>query len=45
MIEYILFAFSERELMLKFQISEDELPTLADVDLLEIYDQTILSPI
>lgn len=45
MIEYILFAFSEQELIDKFQITEEELPNLVDVDLLEIYDQTLLTPI
>ncbi len=45
MIEYILFAFDEQELMEKFQVTEDELPDIADVDLLEIYDQTLLSPV
>ena len=43
--EYILFAFTEEELMAKFQITEDEVYTLTDVDLLEIYDQTLLTPI
>lgn len=45
MIEYILFAFEEEELLQKFHVSEDELADLADVDLLEIYDQTLLAPI
>jgi hypothetical protein len=45
MVEYILFAFSDEELMQKFQITEDELPDMSDVDLLEIYDQTLLSPV
>lgn len=45
MIEYILFAFSEEELMQKFQISEDELQDTSDVDLLEIYDQILLTPV
>ena len=45
MIEYILFAFTEEELQSMFHVSEEELPDLADVDLLEIYDQTLLSPI
>ena len=45
MVEYILFAFEEEELMEKFQVTEEELSNLADVDLLEIYDQTLLSPI
>lgn len=45
MIEYILFAFDERGLMREFQITEDELPDLADADLLEIYDRTLLMPV
>ncbi len=44
MVEYILFAFDESELVQRFQITEDELPDLTDVDLLEIYDQTLLTP-
>lgn len=45
MVEYILFAFDEDQLQEKFHISEEELSNLNDVDLLEIYDQTLLSPI
>ena len=45
MIEYILFAFSEEELMQKFQVTEEDLNSIGDVDLLEIYDQTLLSPV
>jgi len=45
MVEYILFAFDERELMAQFSITEEELANLADVDLLEIYDTTLLTPI
>lgn len=45
MIEYILFAFTEEELLSKFQVTEEELPNLTDVDLLEIYDLTLLAPI
>ena len=40
--EYILFAFSEEELLQKFSLTEDEIHSLTDVDLLEIYDQTLL---
>ena len=40
--EYILFAFTEEQLMEKFSVTEEELNTLSDVDLLEIYDQTLL---
>lgn len=42
MTEYILFAFDEQELMQQFQITEDELQDMSDIDLLEIYDQTLL---
>lgn len=45
MIEYILFAFSDEELMQKFQVTEDELPDMSDIDLLEIYDLTLLTPV
>lgn len=45
MIEYILFAFSDVELMEKFMISEDEVYSMADEDLLELYDQTLLTPV
>lgn len=40
--EYILFAFTEEELLTRFQITEDEVYALSDVDLLEIYDQTLM---
>lgn len=39
--EYILFAFSEEELLKNFQLTEEELLELCDVDLLEIYDMTL----
>lgn len=45
MIEYILFAFDEQELMQEFQVTEEELANLCDTDLLEIYDQTLLMPV
>lgn len=45
MIEYILFAFTDEELMEKFQVTEGELDDLPDIDLLEIYDQTLLTPV
>lgn len=45
MIEYVLFAFTEEQLLEKFQVTEEELSNLCDVDLLEIYDQTLLAPI
>lgn len=45
MIEYICFAFTDAELMSRFQVTDEELPGLSDMDLLEIYDQTLLTPI
>jgi hypothetical protein len=45
MIEYILFAFTEEQLMGKFSVLDSELEDLPDVDLLEIYDKTLLSEI
>jgi hypothetical protein len=45
MSEYILFAFDEEELMQKFQVNEQDLASISDVDLLEIYDQTLLTPV
>lgn len=41
-IEYILFAFDDEELLKRFSVTEEELPNLSDVDLLEMYDQTLL---
>lgn len=43
--EYILFAFTEDDLMTKFHISEEEVYDLADEDLLELYDKTLLMEI
>lgn len=45
MIEYICFAFTDDELMEKFCVLDHELENLSDTDLLEIYDQTLLTPI
>ena len=45
MIEYILFAFSEEELERDYQIGEEEVYNMADIDLLELYDQALLSPV
>jgi hypothetical protein len=45
MIEYILFANDDNTLMNDFQVLASELPDLSDVDLLEIYDMTLLAPI
>lgn len=44
MIEYILFAFDPSELAQRFCVTEDELADLTDMDLLEIYDHTLLAP-
>lgn len=44
-IEYILFAWSEVDLMDRFNITTDEISGLSDVDLLEIYDTTLLAPV
>ncbi len=40
--EYILFAYDEQRLLERFHVTESELASLADVDLLEIYDTTLL---
>jgi hypothetical protein len=40
--EYILFAYDEQQLLEKFHVAASELSSLADVDLLEIYDTTLL---
>ena len=40
--EYILFAYDEQQLLDRFHVTESELASLADVDLLEIYDTTLL---
>ena len=42
-IEYILFAFSDEELMERFRVLADEVPDLPDQDLLEMYDMTLLT--
>jgi hypothetical protein len=44
-IEYILFAYEPQELLQEYHISAEELDTLSDQDLLEIYDTTLLTPI
>ena len=41
-IEYILFAFTDEELLERFHVTGDELNSLQDVDLLEMYDTTLL---
>lgn len=43
--EYILFAFDDGGLMKHFQITEEEVFDLADEDLLEIYDKTLMMEI
>jgi len=45
MIEYILFAYASEDLMEQFSITPEELPSLSDIDLLEIYDTTLLAEI
>jgi hypothetical protein len=45
MTEYILFAFTSEDLLRKFYITESELQDMSDIDLLELYDSTILTPI
>ena len=45
MIEYICFAFTDEDLQTLFHVTDDELADLSDVDLLEIYDQTLLMPV
>lgn len=42
-IEYILFAFTDEELMERFQVTGSELNGLQDIDLLEMYDVTLLT--
>ena len=44
-VEYILFAISDEELMEKYHLTDAEVYDLADPDLLEIYDQILLTPI
>ena len=43
--EYILFAYEPEELAREFHVAPEELADLADVDLLELYDQTLITPI
>lgn len=40
--EYILFAYDEQQLLEKFNISAAEIDSLSDIDLLEIYDCTLI---
>lgn len=41
-VERILWAVSEQELVHKFQTNEGELYNLSDVDLLEMYEDVML---
>jgi hypothetical protein len=43
MTELILFAYDEDELMARFCLTAAEVSNLSDVDLLELYDQTLMS--
>lgn len=43
MIEYILFANDDETLMREFQVTENDLSELSDIDILEIYDKTLLA--
>jgi len=43
MTELILFAFDEDELLARFQLSQQEVAGLSDIDLLELYDQTLFT--
>jgi hypothetical protein len=43
--EYIFFAYEPEELAREFHVTPNELADLADVDLLELYDQTLITPI
>ncbi len=45
MTELILFSYDEQDLMTLFQLRESEVAELADQDLLELYDQTLLREI
>lgn len=45
MVELILFSYDEEDLLRLFQLTEREVSGLADQDLLELYDQTLLREI
>lgn len=45
MVEYILFCYDEDTLMCEQGLTEADVANLSDIDLLELYDQTVLSPI
>lgn len=42
-IEYILFAHDNEELMMFYALTPSELKDLNDIDLLELYDTILLS--
>ena len=41
-IERILYATTDEQLESMFDISEDEMTTLSDLDLLELYEEVII---
>lgn len=43
MVERIFFAFTDEELQEMFDVHPDEVETLSDLDLLELYEETMLS--
>lgn len=43
-IERIFFAFTDEEIQEVFDIHPDEVETLSDLDLLELYEETFSSP-
>lgn len=42
-VERIFFAFSDEELQELFDVHPDEVENLSDLDLLELYEETMLS--
>ena len=42
MVEYILFCFDEQSLQAEYSLTPEEVESLSDVDLLEMYDATML---
>ena len=42
--QYILYAVSDEELQQEFQLTEDEVVGLSDIDLLELYDKVMYEP-
>ena len=43
MVERIFFAFTDEELQEMFDVHPNEVETLSDLDLLELYEETMLS--